>query len=74
MVAKRTAAQTNSATTAMPTIDNHSKVNPLSGLDRSTSTVMLDLPKLTPEPNVRAAPEPLSFNDLVMSIPRQANT
>ena len=46
IVAKRAAAQTNSATKAMPTIDNHSKVNPLSGLDRSTSTMMLDLPKL----------------------------
>jgi hypothetical protein len=32
---KEAAAQTNSATTAMPTIDNHSKVNPLSSLDRS---------------------------------------
>ena len=46
MVAKRAAAQTNSATTTMTTIDNHSKVNPLSGLDRSTSTMMPDLPKL----------------------------
>jgi hypothetical protein len=46
MIAKSAAAQTNSATKAMPTTDTHSKVNPLSGLDCSTSTMMLDLPKL----------------------------
>jgi hypothetical protein len=40
----------------MPTIDNNSKVNPLSSLDRSTSTMMFDLPQApTPEPSARGS-------------------
>jgi hypothetical protein len=40
----------------MPTIDNHSKVNPLSSLGRSTSTMMFDLPQApTPEPSARGS-------------------
>jgi len=53
----------------MPTIDNHSKVNPLSSLDRSTSTMMFDLPKLRRRSLARgAALEPLYFGGFVMPI------